>query len=388
MSSDVVYTPFDRERPVVLCLNSLQFNRDVQELQARSTRYAWPALLDTFLSNRQRPWMPRRLQEQALFVNESGPDVDAAWAKAKRFGLGVINALQDQGIKVSAVMAGNWDYWNEECMRLACGELGLPFLVLRREHHLIGIARQVVEDFYSQLKRLPDNVSAIAVAGEATRKLIDEMKLWPPSKVRITGWPRLDVWRTPVAPAYDRPVVLMSYLKGYGAPEHFMEMLGIFSGLAARHPEVPFLVKAKHYIEVDTLREMAAQRGLGHLQIIDSLSLPSLLINARAVIGFHSAAMYEALLSPAPILIPRWGQTDQDPMALAPSPGDKRLAGHMSFLPSEQAFEQAVTDCIANDRRATNMDERIKVFGEYFAYSPDRTAVERVEDFVDEFIKK
>ena len=84
MTADIVYTPHDRDRPVVLCLNSLQFNRDVQQLQNASTNYAWPALLDTFLTSRQNVWMPERLKRQALYVDESGPDVDAAWAKAKR----------------------------------------------------------------------------------------------------------------------------------------------------------------------------------------------------------------------------------------------------------------------------------------------------------------
>ncbi len=374
---------FDRGRPVVLCLASLQFNRDVEALSTWSTKYTWAAIMDTFLTDTQEQWVPRRLQDQAVYVNEAGSDVDAAWAKSKRFALGILRQFVSSGAKLTAVLSGNWDYWNEECMRLACDEVGLPFLVLMREHDLTGIRKRVADEFYGSLKRIP-HVTAVAGAGQATHDLLREIDLFPPSKIRVTGWPRHDVWRYPVVPAYDRPVVLMSYYKGYAAREDFLKMMAHFSALAARYPNIPFLVKAKHALEVEMLTQIASQCGL-KLNIIDTAYLPSVLCNARAVIGFHSAAMYEALLAPAPILIPRWGQTDQDPIALAPSPTDERLKEHMEFVRSPEALEQAVIGYIESGPPPFDMAARAKVFGEYFVYTSDRTGVERVEDFVAEF---
>ena len=78
-----LYPKYDPGLPTVLCINSDQFNRDIVMLQHWSTRYNWVAILDTHLTETQAPWMPERLQKQAVYVNESGPDVDAAWAKAR-----------------------------------------------------------------------------------------------------------------------------------------------------------------------------------------------------------------------------------------------------------------------------------------------------------------
>lgn len=373
----------DRNRPVVLCSYSLQFNRDIDVLQQHSTRYAWAALPDTFLTEAQAAWMPARLRDQGYYVNESGADVDAAWAKAKRFGLGLLANLVRQGVKLTAVMAGNLDYWQDECLRLACREVGLPFLVLMREHNLTGIRLQTEGDYYAALSRIP-KITAMACAGEATRELFERLNLLPAPQLRVTGWPRLDVWRHPVAPSHDRPIVLMSYLKGYGADTHFLGMMHLFSDLARQYPQVPFLLKAKHAQEETQLRQIVAQRGLS-LEVIDTMYLPSLLSNARAVVGFHSAAMYEALLSPTRILIPRWGETDQAPKGLAPSPADPNLRGHMEFLPDEPSLRRAVAECVVNGPPPVDMAARARVFNRYFAFDPNRTAVQRVEDFVDEF---
>ena len=377
---------FDRTRPLVLCLYSLQFNRDIAALQLRTSKYSWAALQDTFLADTQGPWLPPQLQVQTTYVNESGADVDAAWQKAKRFGMGILANLVQQGVNITAVLGGNFDYWQEECLRLACDEVGLPFLVLMREHDLTDVRFKTQEDYYRQVKRIPD-VAAMACAGEATAEVYAGLNLFPRSKLRITGWPRHDVWRDAVTPAYDRPVILMSYHKGYEATQDFEAMMERFAQLSRRYPHIPFLVKAKHGVEQATLRGISDRHGLG-LNIIDSMNLPSLLCNARVVIGFHSAAMYEALLAPAPIVIPRWGQTDQDPRLLAPSPTDPRLAGHMEFISTPNLFEETVVRYIESPPRQFDMAARAKVFGEYFAYDPDRTQSQRLEDFIDEFGRK
>ncbi len=374
---------FDRSRPLVLCLYGLQFNRDIAALQLRTSKYSWAALPDTFLSETQDPWMPERLKVQSSYVNESGPDVDAAWQKAKRFGIGILANLVGQGMKITAVLAGNFDYWYEECLRLACDEVGLPFLVLMREHDLTDIRFKTQDDYYRQMKRIPD-VAAMACAGEATAEVYAGLNLFPRSKLRITGWPRHDVWRDPVTPAYDRPVILMSYHKGYEATQDFEAMMDRFAHLSRRYPQVPFLVKAKHGVEEANLRRISDQCGLG-LNVIDSMNLPSLLCNARVVIGFHSAAMYEALFAPTRILIPKWGETDQDPHTLAPSPADPVLEGHMEFLPTEESLRRAVAESAISGPYAPDMAARTRAFGQYFAYDLDHTAVPRVEDFVAEF---
>ncbi len=377
---------FDPDRRAVLCLHSLQFNRDIAVLQERSTKYIWPALPDTFLTDTQTAWMPERARVQTSYLNESGPDMDAAWAKSKRFAVGILTGLMEKGMKLTAVMGGNWDYWAEECMRLACAELGLPFLVLLREHYLAPNRLEAAMEYYQSFPRVPE-VAGIAVAGPTVIDLAVVLGLFPASKLRATGWPRLDVWRYPVAPRSDRPVVLMAYLKGYSADEHFIKMLGLFSIVASRFPQVPFVVKAKNPEEATFLQGFSDRHGLG-LTVVDTWNLQSLLCNARAVIGFQSVTLYEALLSPARILIPRWGQTEQDPLQMAPAPTDERLRGHMEFLTSKEALIRAIEECVTSDPPPVDMTARRNLFGAYFTYTADISAVERVEQFVDDFGKR
>jgi hypothetical protein len=179
----------------------------------------------------------------------------------------------------------------------------------------------------------------------------------------------------------------MSYFKGYNATDDFVQMMHVFAAMSRQHPGVPFIVKAKHGAEVRHLKQISDTRGL-NLTIIDTSNLPALICNARAIIGFYSLIVYETLLAPTRILIPCWGQTDQDPMKVTPSPADERLRGHMEFLRSEEALRQAIDASAIGDAPAPDMTARTKLFGEYFAYATDRTAVERVEDFVDEFGKR
>ena len=81
--------------------------------------------------------------------------------------------------------------------------------------------------------------------------------------------------------------------------------------------------------------EAALSLGASGLRTFFRVTLPNvkwallygvLLCNARAVIGFNSMIMLESLLSPAHLIIPYWGETQQDPGVMLPSPLDERLA--------------------------------------------------------------
>lgn len=367
-------------KPAILCLNSDQFNRDVLELGKYGKRYEYMLLPDTLLVDGQ-PWVPPPLREQSAYVNFKGPTVERVWEKSRRFGRAVIDDARRSGADVVAVMAGNWDYWNEECMRLACTELGLPFLVLLRESYLNTYGLQENIDYFAQWRRIPQP-DAIAMAGPLTVSLFEKLNLFAKAPMIPTGWPRFDVWRRPAAPMMDRPVVLMSYFRGYYADQHFLDMMETFNDLAKQYPRVPFVVKAKHFPQAEQLEKIRQERGFS-VPIADVLELPSLLCNARAVIGFNSMVMFESLLSPAQLILPHWGETAKDPGALAPSPLDKRLEGHMMFADTEEMLRQMVVWAIEGQLPPPNMEARRKTFREYFAFDEDRTNLERVEDFID-----
>lgn len=228
-------------------------------------------------------------------------------------------------------------------------------------------------------------VEGVAVAGDATMDFISDLKLQPREILRNTGFPRFDVWAIETTPMHDAPVVLMSYRKGYGADAHFVEMLGRFSAAARRHPDVPFLVKAKHRPEVGMIEEMLPDWE-DNLKVVDALMLPRLILNARGIIGFRSISLHECLLTGAPILIPYWGETAMDETLLAPSPNDERLRGFMDFFTDPEDFERALEEIASSPRRpAAGSEAHHALFGQYFRHSRTERATTRVENFVAEF---
>lgn len=365
-------------KPTILCLRAQQFSRDIHELKKHGQRYEY--MLGPELSDAQ-PWLPPPLREQAAYVNHSGPEVDIAWDKSRRYGLEVIAEARQAGADVVAVLAGHWDYWNEECMRMACADAGLPFLVLLRESYLNTYEFKRCADHFAKWERIPQP-HAIAMAGDMTVDLFTRLKLFPKAPLVATGWPRLDVWRRPTQPILDRPVVLASYFKGYAAEQHFLDMLSIFDDMAKQYPQVPFVVKAKHLYEAEQLIKIVRERGLS-IQVTDLVELPTLLCNARAVIGFNSMLMLESLLSPAQLIIPYWGETEQDPNAIVPSPLDERFIDHVIYATSEKMLREMVAWAIAGKLPPPDLERRPRLYGEFFTYTQDRTNVERVEDFIE-----
>lgn len=376
----------DASMPTVLCLSSQVFNSDIEVLMEFGKRFQWAIINDQFLINAQRDWIPTRAQTQALYANESGPDIDEGWRKAKEYGLRFLRDMQAR-CNLVAVLAGNWDYWQDEGLRLACRELDIPFLVLHRELQISEFDRTVRDGFYADCSLKP-NITAVAMGGQCNIDLFLDCKVFTKDNMRLTGWPRYDRWELmPTKPLYDRPIVLMAYMQGYYSGNHFAEMLQVFSATAERYPHIPFVVKAKHSGEYPQIRAELDKMG-SRCELTDTIVMPALIKNARAVIGFNSMAVYEALLTEARILVPQWGDAAADPRYQAPSPRDVAMLPHMHFLDSLDDFQRLI-DTIASawlppvDRAA-----RINAFSSVVHYSTRQTATRRVEDFIAEFARK
>jgi hypothetical protein len=191
MTSHFKLSETDLLRPVVLCLEADQFIRDVKMLQKRSTKYSWPALSFAVLLEEQKAWVPKRLQIQAHYADEWGPDVDAVWAQSKQFCIDILRGILDQGADLVAVMAGNWDYWHEEGMRLACEALDIPFLVLLREHYTSGSRIEEAWEWFKN-HRYVLRMTAAAVPGQLTLDVMGKLGVVPYDKMRVSGYPRLD----------------------------------------------------------------------------------------------------------------------------------------------------------------------------------------------------
>jgi hypothetical protein len=206
----------------------------------------------------------------------------------------------------------------------------------------------------------------------------------PDHKIRITGFPRFDLWLTPKPPLYERPVVLLSYLKGYGAPNHFDEMLRIFASAAERYPAVPFIVKAKHEGEYPGLK--ATVRALSDkVQVVLSSDMPRILQGARAIIGYNSLSLLEGLMTTSPIFVPQWGEAKRPAKSQTPSPEDPRVKDHISFPGSEAEFLDGLDKAIAGRFPVSDLAERRAAFSKYVLFTPQEPATFRVRKFVEEF---
>jgi hypothetical protein len=183
---------------------------------------------------------------------------------------------------------------------------------------------------------------------------------------------------------FERPVVLLSYRKGYGAEEQFQEMLHLFAELAERHPTIPFVVKPKHQPEYEVMKELVADIS-DKVQVVLTWDMPRLLQGARAIIGYNSLSLYEGLMTDAPIFLPQWGQTKRDPRTQAPDPADRRLNGHMKFFETEEEFKAALDDAIAGRYPVSDRKARRALFAEYVCFSENEPASLRVQKFVQEF---
>jgi hypothetical protein len=368
-------------RPTVVCISSLQFETDMKVLQSGVREIDWHTLKDFALADAQVPFMPERMQQQTDYAYEQGPDIEEIWEKSRAVGLHFLDGLMKER-RVTAVMAGNWDYWQDEAMRLACETRGIPFLTLLREHFLT--AEDHEDGFGYKGYRLKPKTAGVAVAGELSRQTLSRFNIIPDERIRITGLPRFDLWYTPQPPLFERPVVLLSYLKGYGAPGQFHDMLKIFADVAERHPSIPFIVKSKHYGEHPALKKMVREIS-GKVQVALTSDMPRLLGGARAIIGYNSLSLYEGLFTDAPIFLPQWGEAKRPAKSQAPSPVDPLLKDHMTFFESEDDFKVALEKAIAGRIPVSSRADRIATFAKFVRYSPDEPASFRVRDFIREF---
>ena len=367
--------------PTVVCISSQQFQTDMLVLQSGVRDFDWRPLKDLLLIEAQAPWMPKSMQQQTVYAYESGPEVEAIWEQARKVGVQFLDGIIKEH-RVTAVLAGNWDYWQDEAIRLACEAKGIPFLTLLREHFLT--AHNYEGGFAYQGYKLTPKTAGVAVAGEISRKTLTKFGIIPYERIRVTGLPRFDLWYTPRPPLFERPVVLLSYLKGYGAERQFYDMLRLIAEMAERHPTVPFVIKPKHSAEEPGLRRLVSAMS-ERVQVVLTSDMPRLLAGARAIIGYSSLSLYEGLFTDAPIFLPQWGETNRPARLQAPSPDDPLLKDHMTFFESQDDFKVALEKAIAGRIAVSDRKYRRETFAKYVCFSEDEPASFRVRDFVREF---
>ncbi|WNK01366.1 hypothetical protein L2D14_08015 [Thalassospiraceae bacterium LMO-JJ14] len=376
--------------PNVLCSSRLLFDKDIVQLRRLATQFNWLVVDSGYLSLPQEQWLPPELCIQRSYVAHRQPRHLAAWDKSAEFVEVFLERVQTRH-RLSAVIGSNFDYWQEEGLRLACRRLGIPFLVVCQEHLTIPYYGPInIEEIRSLGFSVPD--TAIAVFGQSTKDYIAKAGVCADERIVVTGAPRFDAWfnaKQP-APVECDTLTLLSYADpSYLAPGNFIEALHAFCDAAAACPDpgLRFVVKCKSPDDRDTIRAMVERKISANVTFQSDIPLPELLSRSRLVAGFNSLAQIEALLSPALLVCPQWGDADRPEAEMQINPNDPRCQSHFVFPRSATEFDELLRKACQRDFTPPGISEgRMELFQLYFHVPTGTSASEAIQDFVHHFI--
>ena len=370
--------------PAVLCIERNLFAKDIEQLRRHTSGLNWPTIRVTPFGRMQHLWVSDKLRRQTHYASELN---DKAWSESERFALKLLT-LARKRFAIAAVMSSNIDYWQDEGLRRACRQIGIPFLVLMKEH---PTQNKVYENSLLYYKNLNFRYAgtAAAVFGERTRQMLVESGACAPSQVWVTGAPRLDPWRAASENCEQRDsLTLLSYADPtYLAPNNFAEVLAIFAEASLRHQNqaLRFVVKCKNSADRVRISEMIGAQA-HNLEISEQIRLTSLLPRSRLVIGYNSLAMLEALFSSAVLAVPQWGDARRSSAEQTIDPTDFESRAIYNFPETGEVLRHLIDRATMVGDQPTDRNRRLKLLDKYFRICPAETSSQLVERFVLNFI--
>jgi len=374
-------------RPTVLVARRAQFSKDVEQLRQR-TNLNFAAISAVKVKKVQEPWVPENLRQQTYFTAllDGAPDLKN---RLEEFGSAFLLEASRR-IKIDAFMVANFDYWQDEAIKLGCAALGIPFLVLSRENYTIPWTSPWLHRRIAKAKfRFHGN--GVACFSHATKTamspgLADADDIW------VTGAPRYDPWLniTPRPVNEKTHITLVTFnLPGYGAQDLFAEVLQQFAktAAAAADRQVTWLVKCKKRADYDEIS--AKVPASNNLSLTYDTPLFDVFPVSRLVIGYNSLALVEALLTDTPVVIPWWGQTKADPSQFLLDPNDSAVAEVIYIARSPQEFAMLLRRAAAGeDLRRGSEAQRRAIFSRHMQLQEHGTASEAVEGFIRYYLAK
>jgi len=374
-------------RATILVARRAQFSKDVEELRQR-TNLNFAAISAVKVKKAQEPWVPEDLRQQTYFAAllRENPDL---LNKLEEFGRAFLQEASRK-VKINAFMAANFDYWQDEAIKLGCAALGIPFLVLSRENYTIPWTSPWLHQRIADA-RFRFHGSGVACFSHATKTAMSP-GLADPDDIWVTGAPRYDRWLN-IAP---RPIgekthiTLVTFnLPGYAAQDLFSEVLQQFAETAAAETDkrVTWLVKCKKRADYE---EISAKVPAGRaLSLSYDTPLFEVFPVSRLVIGYNSLALVEALLTDAAVVIPWWGQTKVDPSQFLLDPNDPAIAEVIHIARSREEFAALLRRAAAGEdlKRGTAQQRRV-IFSRHMQLPERGTASEAVESFIRHYLAK
>lgn len=382
-------------RPTVLCFNRALFAKDLGEMR-RHCRINLPTVHTARVKKPQQRWVAERWQVQTFFTDWLHTELPATRPLLVRFATRFLREAS-RTHPIDAVMAANVDYWQDEAFRLACRELGIPFLVLSRESYGIPYWRTALHKRFGDAN-FTFAGKGVAVASENCVRCLATTAAMQGIRIEATGYPRYDQWLGDGTGAPERSAVtLMSYAdRNYHAPENFRQVLDLFLARAAAHrttsPESPldFVVKIKKPADQPGLEALNPRLRDPALRITVTADepLPQLVRRSRMVIGFNTLAMLESLLGGTAVVVPCWADARREKeMTLLHhgEPDDREVA---YFPESEVALAELLDQAIAGTLKPKASEEvRFRRFSRQSVVRSDEPASLRVERFILECLQ-
>lgn len=376
------------DRPTIFCSSRVLFEKDLVELRRLTNRFNWVILHSDYIARCQILWLPEELREQRNYFKRIGLQHAEAMAK----GDALADELMAQFKKrwgLAAIAAANIDYWEEELYRRYSRRSDVPFLTLSQEHVTIPY-------YYSfnirelQAAQFVYDGAGVAVFGPLMRDMMVESGACRTDQVWVTGAPRLDAWQRPEAKQeVQDTITLITFTEPeYFGPKNFAETLRCFCATAAKHRDenVRFVVKCKTLGDQLLVETMAGE--VDGCEFDHKVPLFELMARSRLIINFNSLAMLEALLSPARLAVPNWGDTacaSEYQQLSAQDPVNRSI---YDFPESAQELEALIDQAVTNWNPSDNTEERIACLSRYFHWSPEASASAETERYAAHFIEQ
>jgi len=372
----------------ILCLPKPLFDKDFEQLSYRLRGYGWIWFMKDLFTVCHDGLVPRGSRRQKAYVQDVFRN-GAAWDKVVGKARVLMSTLREEK-GVCCIMTANIDYWQDHALKVACRDLGLPVVVLQKEY---PITEPVAAKFAKQYKGWNPHADLIAVAGKRALDSLVEAGIGSFCKVVVTGFPRLDRYRS-VDVSSDRRAsrrtTLLSFREGYGRNSeieffHFLDFL-----LGIVHGDAEIIVKAKSGKDASVisagLRRLLSPPAKVALVVSSHMPLYDAFSTSRVIVGLNSLSIVEALLSHAQILIPAYIFSD------APILSESQcLEAGVHFARSEEEFREKYLDALegyAAPISSSLLSNRKKVFSEYWRWDDSYSACELFRIALEELLQE
>lgn len=370
----------------ILCLPKPLFDKDFEQLSYRLRDYGWiwfekhmfKACFEGLI-----PGYARQQKIYAEFLNDPNVRWDKVIDKAKL----LIRALKEQH-GVCCMVTANVDYYQDHALKIACQSEGIPVVVLQKEY---PITEEIVTYFENYYSNWNPNAEVVAVAGHLGEKGLKNAGIGQHSKIIITGFPRLDRYRSiDMIGSNVRPqITLLSFRSGYGKDSEGVFFQFLEYVLDRVGHSIPILIKAKNSTDKRIISEKINSKlkkiENNKVNIQDQIPLYDAFAFSTLIVGYNSLSLVEALLTKAHILIPSYVLNEAGILSETECEG-----GGVTFCHSLEQLLSKLDEAASGQLTPLTSEQllvRKQVFQKYWKWDEDVSASEHFGEVLKTLVK-